>query len=650
MKKDRRKYVRLNKIFPVELKIVDSENKTVADLLQGFTRDVSFEGLCVEMNNLEDNSVELLQANKAKAHLFLNIPFKKNPIKATANVAWARKIAMPHPKSYLLGMKYESIDKKDQKMIIRYAQISWLIPRAIALTCLVLILFCFYLFGKNTNLMKENKMLVQDLSILSETQSKINQQLDRIEAEKKVVANMLTAEVKEQEKLKQELIKLEEQKIKEEKNKNIEVLEKLTKEKDALNERLLLLTKAKGDIEKKLNNYTKTQSDLKTQLKKVKRKKIVLEDKSLDLMKEWLNSAQSSKTGLVLSYDQDMALMDVGFTYDQALSAFNFINLREYERVKNIFNFYKTRAEKVDGIFANAYDIITGKVSEYITHSGPPIYLGLAMLKYEEQASDNQYRDVVYEIADWLLELQNKNKIGAIPGGPKLDWQGTEQNIAAYVFFDNLFKVTKDQRYDIAKKKILTWIKDYGYNKKLKCFNRGQSDQIIATDTVALSIMAFGVSGLEQMGIDVEELIECIEENCKTKIWIQDPWDKKISVTGYDFGSPFSMGREGTIAVEWTAQMVIAYCELSNHYEAQSDILKAKKYKRNADYYLSELDKLLLVRSSLGKSKSKAGLPYSPKSGTDTGHGWLTPSNQSVSAAGTNFAIFAKEEYNIFRF
>jgi hypothetical protein len=115
------------------------------------------------------------------------------------------------------------------------------------------------------------------------------------------------------------------------------------------------------------------------------------------------------------------------------------------------------------------------------------------------------------------------------------------------------------------------------------------------------------------------------------------------------FCSPSSIGRGGTIAVEWTGQMIVAYRELEKFYTREGNAVKAQYYRRQARYYLGELQKLMLVRSAFGMKKGMAGLPYAASSGVDTGHGWITPDTASISAAGTNFAIFAKEEYNMFK-
>jgi len=645
---ERRKYVRLNKIFPVELKILDLHKKPISDLLQGFTRDVSFEGVCVEINNFPDGYVELLQKKKAQVALFLNIPFKKDSIKAVGRLAWSKKTATPYPRSYLLGLAYDVIDREEQKRIMHYAKISTIVPRALTFCAAFLLLFLFYLFILNVKLTHSNRFLVHQLTELSEERSCITEQLDKIATEKVIIGNMLQRGTNERRILMEKIKMLENEKDIEEQKQNIIEVEKLASECKGLHKQLNVLLKEKAFMEEKLKHYTYSQESLKTKLAQIVGERIMLQDKTLNLMRRWLYSAQSSKTGLVVSYDNDSTCVDAGFTYDQALSALNFIQFQDYEKAAAIFDFYQEKAKKVKGGFANAYDVITGRVSEYIVHSGPSIYLGVAMVEYADKTGDKQYLSTVYEIGNWLLALQEGSGNGALPGGPQLDWVSTEQNIAVFIFFQRLYTLTRDKRYAVAGRRILGWIKNHGYNRALKRLNRGSDDPMIATDTIALSIMAFGPKQLHSMGIDVNALVSSAEEHCKVTVRYRNAFGKLVTVTGYDFCSPTSLGREGVISVEWTAQMVIAYQQLNMFYAERGDEDKAQWYAHKADFYLGELEKLVLIRSGIGKKKGSGGLPYATSSKVSTGHGWFTPNSASISAAATNFAIFAKQEYNIF--
>jgi hypothetical protein len=646
MENNRRRYLRLNKIFPVEIKIVNSKNEPISDLMQGFTRDVSFSGVCVEINSLKPEHIRLLKDEQNKLQIFLNIPLKQHPVKAIARMAWFKQTASPYPQSCLLGLAYEVIDKQEQKRIIGFARLSKRMPQLITLGCIALVIFCGYLGFENTRLARSNRMLIGQLGQLHDEQFGITQELDKIKTEKLVLSQMIKQSAVQRQQMRDKIMgieKLNADKAVQDSGESKQMAE----QKEQLQSQLAGLIEENRQMEKRLKAFDSSEEVLQYKLKKVTSKKEMLEDRTLDLMKQWLIACQSSKTGLVVSYDNDHSLLDVGYTYDQALSAFNFINAGKYEKAGMIFDFYTERAEKIDGGYANAYDVATGKVAEYIVHTGPVIYLGLAAIRYEQSTGDKKYTGLVDDIGQWLIRMQNKKQDGSLPGGPKLKWSATEQNIAAYVFFKAMFKQTNNLQYAEASRKVYEWIKEKAFNKKLKRFNRGTEDFMIATDTIALSILAFGPEGLEDMGIDVDDLVRCVEDNCKTKVDYKNAAGEIVEVSGFDFCAPSSIGRSGAISVEWTAQMVLAFRKISDYY-IRADQSQAKKYEKMADYYLGELEKLLLVRSSCSSSKGWAGLPYSSTSLVDTGHGWHTPNNQAISAASTNFAIFAKEEYNIF--
>ena len=649
--KERRKYVRLNRIFPVELQLVDRDNQPLSGLLQGFTHDISFEGLCVDINDFKKEYQQLLDSKPIRVLLFVNIPLNKKPIKAIGRIAWLEHTKIPYPRSYRIGIEYQSIDFAAQKRIIKFAKTNRNIPRLIAAVVLAFALLSGFLWFDNYSLLKDNRKLVEDLGVYSARSNTIKMSLDRIFAEKKIVERMLKNDTQKFKDLTSQVVELEKKQKAEAELKNSAAVESLTNQLKQLQNKLTGINGEKSRLEVKLSSFNVSETALKTELVSLEDKRGILEDRSLKLMYQWVVSSQSSKTGLITSYDNDAEFLDVGFTYDQALSAFNFIEFQEYEKADKIFSFFLKKAKRLDNGFANAYDVITGKVAEYVVHSGPAIYLGIAALVYEEKTKNTQYRILAQEIGNWLLSMQEDTAKGAIRGGPGQQWVSTEQNIAAYVFFERLFDYTKETKYKVASEQVFKWIKDIAYNKKLKRFNRGSGDLMIATDAIALAIMAFGPEKLRSMGISIDDLVKCIEDNCKARVPFENSQGKKINVTGFDFSCPSSVGRRGVIAVEWTAQMIIAFNETAHFYAKEKNWTKAKQYKRKASYYLGELEKMMLVRSvvGIGKHRSRAGLPYATETGIATGHGWRTPESGSISAAGTNFAIFAKREYNMFR-
>ena len=67
---DKRKYIRVKTVFPVEFRI---EAEKDASLQQGFTRNVSEGGICLEVNELRKDFIEKLIPAKTSLQLFINL-------------------------------------------------------------------------------------------------------------------------------------------------------------------------------------------------------------------------------------------------------------------------------------------------------------------------------------------------------------------------------------------------------------------------------------------------------------------------------------------------------------------------------------------------------------------------------------------------
>jgi len=78
---ERRIYIRLNTVFPVEFEILSPDGKEVlSEFHQSFTRDVSEGGICLEINNLKDELAGRLYKKTAKMRLQINVPFSAKPV------------------------------------------------------------------------------------------------------------------------------------------------------------------------------------------------------------------------------------------------------------------------------------------------------------------------------------------------------------------------------------------------------------------------------------------------------------------------------------------------------------------------------------------------------------------------------------------
>ena len=118
--------------------------------------------------------------------------------------------------------------------------------------------------------------------------------------------------------------------------------------------------------------------------------------------------------------------------------------------------------------------------------------------------------------------------------------------------------------------------------------------------------------------------------------------------TGFDFAKAQNLGRGGIISCEWTAQGIVTYQVLSRYYDLLGNQEKAVFYREKADFYLNELQKLIITSPSR-TGQGRGCLPYASLDNVETGHGWRTPRGRRTgSVSGTAYGIFSWVGYNPF--
>ncbi|MEA3369411.1 MAG: hypothetical protein U9Q24_03560 [Candidatus Ratteibacteria bacterium] len=626
---ERRKFVRLTYVLPVEFYMVSPDHqKRLTGLIQGFTRNVGKGGLCLEVNNLEERRALRALSGQAELLLYINLPFNQSPVETFGRVAWFKKLDS-YPHKFLLGVSYLNSDLPEVSRPIRFAKAVSCFHRAIAVFIIFLFLGLMGLSSSNVILRKTNKRLVGRLIQISEEQSRVSQEIFYLDDLKEVLDGKLeesrrrisNLKARKTEKLLNEVVFQEELKKAHEKLEN---------------------------AERKLKDLEEGKVLLQRKLAEIKERKAGLDEKSIKKMYNWLKMRQNKSTGLVLSYEGDPFLEDWAFTYDQALAAQCFLLFKDYKSTRKIFDFYLHRAKKVDGGFTNAYDVSGGHVVEYVVHSGPNMWLGLAVLHHISETGDKSYLPLAEEIADWVIVLQNEDPEGGIKGGPAINWVSTEHNLDAYAFFNNLYKATKNKKYLEVSQKVLTWLKNNAYIKAERRLKRGRGDATIATDTFSWAIAALGPALLTEQGMNPDDILEFAEKNCKVTVDYSSPSGDKGKITGFDFAKPRHIGRGGIISSEWTAQMVVSFRIMCDFYFRKNNLKKAKIYQDKAEFFLAELDKLT-IDSNTRIGQRAICLPYSTHQNVDTGHGWRTPAGRNTGCiAGTVYAIFAKKGFNPF--
>ncbi|MFH1413451.1 MAG: hypothetical protein ABIG56_01205 [Candidatus Omnitrophota bacterium] len=635
---ERRKYIRLDTVFPVMFRLLSLDEKEIlSEGLQGFTNSVSKGGICLVVNNLTEDLSRFITDRKAKLSIGIELPIAGSVIPALAAVTWFHAAA-DNPKKYFIGLSYEQINPVQNSMIMRYARgkklfipvtISIIIVLGLALG--VNSIISLKLIKGNKALVNQLVVIVQESSIAKQRVKEINREGEELRLKIETLQSQIETVEAEKSNLSKE-VDVEIPGIENKLEKVTGLLEELTRDKSSLQEQLISLQYREGAITEELLRLDK--------------KKAALEKANIDKMYQWLRVHQNPRTGLVMSFEGDNNLKEMAFIYDQSLAMQAFNYFADFERASKVLDFFQNKADRGRGLFLNAYYANDGKVAEYAVNSGPNIWLGIGAIQYTSKAKDTRYLAFAEEIAERIMDLQSEDKDGGIPGGPGLEWYSTEHNLDAYAFFKMLYKTTGKERYLEASEKVLNWLSLHTYDNKDVPVKRGKGDSTIATDTYAWSLASLGPEKLNHLGMNPERIIEFAEQNCAVETSFLRPEGKTIQVKGFDFAPQRNLSRGGVVSSEWTAQMVIAFKIMAKDYYQKGLKAKAHSYEMKADEYMSELSNMI-ISSPSPSGQGESCLPYATQDSVDTGHGWKTPEGKSTgSVAATAYTIFAYYNYN----
>jgi len=656
---EHRKYIRLNAAFPVEFQFIDSETSgSISDIKQGFTRDVSKGGICLEVNNLEEGLDQVIKEGRAKVDIRLHIPLSMPETKAIAKIAWHEKIKSGYPNKYLIGLSFLQIDPKDSSRIYFHATRVILTPVITAVLFLFLVSGIAYFYSAGFKSKADNIKLVEEMNQLSTKKSELEKNLLALDKEHGAVESKIAlnedkikkykAQIKDLEKVttdtktKDKLIAY----LEDDKEKTKKIMKHVLYQRAVFNQKTQDLSREnvylKNRISRLSNQKVSTEDNLKSLLSSFN----TIEEKNISGMYQWIKNHQNRRTGLVMSYGGDKDLEELAFTYDQSLSSQCFTLAGDQENAKGVLDFYRSKAEKSEGAFANAYNPHTGKVAEYHIHSGPNIWLGIAIVQYTQKFKDDEYLPIAEDIAKWLIALQGEDKNFGIRGGPEFKWFSAEHNLDAYALFGMLYKIIEDDRYLEAQNRALDWLKKNSFNRLEYRLNRGKGDATIATDTFAWAIAAIGPQLLKESDMDPDQIMDFTETNFLVTADYTRQDGEKVKVTGFDFGKYEHMSKGGIVSTEWTSQMIVSFRVMADYYKKNGDFNKVKYYDKKADFYLSEMEKMIISSPSKA-GQGQACLPYATQDDADTGHGWkIAQGTKTASIASTAYIVFTKYNYN----
>ncbi|MBF0385552.1 MAG: PilZ domain-containing protein [Candidatus Omnitrophica bacterium] len=610
LSRDKRRYIRLLSVFPVDFRILDSLGaEQEIQWQQGYTCNVSAGGLCLETVSVDKAARIAIEKELCTIQLRMHIPLRQKPIEARSKVVWKNIENEGGGSKYYLGLHFTEIADTDAKKLIGRAKWIYYSGRFAFFMVLILVLTLLGSWLYINKLRSENRTVIAALVRLQE--------------------EFLTADNMYRETKNQKL--------------------SLSKERGTLGkkdkDRIKALDNQYDELTRRLNR----QADY---LDILTRKKEGLQKNVVDKMYVWLKSHQSRTTGLVLSFEgKDTVIKDWAFIYDQALAVGVFLLYDDFKSAREVLNFFNRVYKDNFGGFNNAYFYDSGTVSEYTVHCGPNIWVGIAALQYLHKVKDDAYLPLAEKIADWLISIQEGDPAGGLKGGPGVFWFATEHNLDAFAFFKMLYDLTGKEKYKIAKDKARSWLNSFAMvphdaDYKKPPVNRGRGDATIATDTYAWSLAALGPAVLSEMKMDPEKIMAFAEENCAVEVKFKRPSGAEVAVKGFDFSKAANIPRGGVVSPEWTSQMIISYRMLSRYFKEENNGINAEYYSQKAQFYLGELNKLI-ISSPSPIGRGEGCLPYATAENSDTGHGWNTPDgNNTCSVAGTAYMIMAIKDFN----
>lgn len=288
---ERRHYCRISTIFPVIFTVYKNPNESLKRF-QGFTRDISENGICLELNDLDPAFSEWLREH----YLFridIEVPFQKTPINAEVIVAWRVAQKDTLGLKHVLGMQFKDTELRERKTLFKYATRNRLQPYFIAGTIVLLLLILLSLYNSFTSVKGDLKIQTEDLNKARATLKKLQSERSFLNEQLKIsnkrfylMENKLKKNEEYQKKLKQNIQNIEDQEKEtrqaalpptpSEKQKYEQELEETRKKAaDYLHDKwqseieLKRIAQEKEDMKKELSRIVKSKEELENALTKL---------------------------------------------------------------------------------------------------------------------------------------------------------------------------------------------------------------------------------------------------------------------------------------------------------------------------------------------------------------------------------------------
>lgn len=373
-------------------------------------------------------------------------------------------------------------------------------------------------------------------------------------------------------------------------------------------------------------------------------------------------SLGDSRTKIAVSHLGQPGLEDVAFLYDKAVDAMALKAAGKQKAAEDVLDYFAGRINipfaevvrnaDVNGVYGilkllpnasnpravgliNAVDRTSTKregqgTLEYYSTPGPMAFMIMSML----YVNSERYLPAAVKLGEALLVFQ-KDDGGILDGDRTPGDVYTEPHRDAMAAFAQLYKITKDPRWDVARKKAKAWFHEYAYNSKDAIIFQGISGntprKIFATDAYSWTM-----AGAEKDEFTPQQLADLTERMLRKSLvqtTLELPDGQTVTVNLVDFsdnsdpevirsrGANHPMG-----SVEWTAGVILSLQVNAVRFWETGDPQwqqKAKVYKVMAEKLSYQIIKSFYELDSL-EGKSLISF-YASGQNKETGHGWKTP-------------------------
>ncbi len=117
---EQRRYIRLDHVYPVQFAFIEpSTNRIISEWKQGFTSNVSKGGICLNLQQIDKETIVYLKLKKRDLALKISMPLYRPPMEAKVHVTWIKEVEGAVPSKYMMGCEFTAISDKDRQRIIR---------------------------------------------------------------------------------------------------------------------------------------------------------------------------------------------------------------------------------------------------------------------------------------------------------------------------------------------------------------------------------------------------------------------------------------------------------------------------------------------------------------------------------------------------